>query len=225
MSTYLLTLNGDLINSGTVSGTTGGVTIAGAVTQSIAGFTTTGTVSMTKTAGIATFTGNVNGAALTINGSGGTLNLGAGRTHTFTGIVTLTAGTLNGGSSTLNENAVSATAWNGTGSLFTAGTGTVVFGGAGAQTIATATTFNNLTLSGSGAKAMGSGISVTGILNIIPSATASIGAGLNLSVYRLQFNGVAQTTGTTWGYGPSNPPAHQNTTYFANTSGYLTVAP
>jgi hypothetical protein len=76
---------------------------------------------------------------------------------------------------------------------------------------------------------MGSGVSVTGILNIIHSATAtataSIGTGLNLSVYRLQFNGVVQTTGTTWGYGPANPPANHNTTYFANTSGYLTIAP
>ena len=47
-------------------------------TQSIAGFSTTGNVSMTKTGGTATFTGNVNGNGLTINGNGGTLNLGTG---------------------------------------------------------------------------------------------------------------------------------------------------
>jgi hypothetical protein len=50
--------------------------------QSIPAFTTTGTVSMLKTAGTATFTGNVNGGGLTINGTGGTLNLVSG-THTF----------------------------------------------------------------------------------------------------------------------------------------------
>jgi hypothetical protein len=70
MSTFLLTLNGNLINNGgTATGTTGGVTIAGTATQSIGAFTTTGTVTMTKTVGTATFTGNVNGAALTHGGN------------------------------------------------------------------------------------------------------------------------------------------------------------
>ena len=71
---------------------------------------------MTKTGGTATLTGAISAGALTINGSGGTLNLGTGLTHTLTGAVTLTCGTLNGGSSTLNENMVSTTAWAGTGS-------------------------------------------------------------------------------------------------------------
>ncbi|MFA4917250.1 MAG: hypothetical protein WC560_11360, partial [Syntrophales bacterium] len=180
MTTFLLTLDGDLINNGgTASGTTGGVTITGGVIQSIAAFTTTGTVSMTKTGGTATFTGNVNGGALTINGSGGTLNLGTGLTHTFTGAVTLTAGTLDGGSSTLNENKTGATAWNGTGSLFTAGTSTVNFGAAGNQTLsATTTTFYNLTLSNSGTKTLGSATTVNGNLTInngVTLATANFG--------------------------------------------------
>ena len=65
LSTFLLTINGDLISDGTVSGSTGGVTIGGTANQNIAGFTTTGTVTMSKTAGTATFTGNVNASVLT----------------------------------------------------------------------------------------------------------------------------------------------------------------
>ena len=164
MSTFLLTLNGNFVNnSGNATSGSGGVTITGAATtQSIDGFTTTGAVSMTKTGGTATLMGNVNGAGLTINGAGGgVLNLGSGLTHTFTGIVTLTAGTLNGGSSTLNENMVSVNAWSGTGTVFSAGTGTVIFGAAGAQTLsATATTFYNLSIQGSGIKALGSATTV-----------------------------------------------------------------
>lgn len=157
----LLTLNEDFINNGTLTSGLGGITLAGTSDQSIAGFTTTGTVSMTKTGGTATFQGNVNGAGLTINGSGGTLNLGTGLTHTFTGTWTRTNGTLNGGSSTLRLGG----SLSGTGGTFTAGTGTVDYNGA-AQTMAVLT-YNNLTLSGSGGKTFNTGTTtVNGILSI-----------------------------------------------------------
>jgi len=172
MSAFLLTLNGDLINNGgTVNGTTGGVTIAGTATQNIGAFTTTGTVTMTKTGGTATLRGNVNGGGLTINGSGGTIDLGITLTHTFSGDVTLTAGTLNGGSSILNENATSATAWNGTGTVFIAGTGTVNFGGDAQTLSASATTFNNLTFSNSGTKTLSSATIANGALTINSGVT------------------------------------------------------
>ncbi len=156
----LLTLTGNFNIIGTFSSTTGGVTFTGTGTQSISGFTTTGNINMTKTGGVATLVGGINAAALIINGPGGTLNLGTGRTHTFTGDIILTAGTLEGGASTLNANSTSATAWSGTGSNFEEGTSTVVLGGA-AQTIATTTTFFNLTLGGSGAKTFGAGTTTT----------------------------------------------------------------
>jgi hypothetical protein len=142
-----LTIQGNLSNTGggTLDFGANNVTLSGTATaNSIAGFTTTGTVSMTKTAGTATFTGDVNGGALTINGTGSTLNLGAGLTHTFTGTWTRTAGTLNGGFSTLKI----AGTTSGTGGTFTAGTSTVEWNGAGAQTIA-GVTYSNLVVSGS----------------------------------------------------------------------------
>ena len=216
MSSFLLTLNGNFINNGgTASGTTGGVTLTGTATQSIGAFTTTGTVSMTKTGGTATLTGNINGAALTINGAGGTLNLGTALTHTFTGIVTLTAGILDGGSSTLNENAISATAWNGTGSVFTAASGTVNFGAAGNQTIAANSTFNNLALSGSGNKTLANSTTIVGDLSIISSAQADLAGFTTHTAYSLSLDGVAQAGGS-WGSSASTA-THQDNTYFVST--------
>ncbi len=159
-----LIVQGNLTNTGggTLNFGANAVTLSGAVaTNSIAGFTTTGLVSMTKTAGTATFTGNVNGGGLTINGSLGTLNLGTGLTHTFTGTWTRTAGTLNGGSSTLNLGGTV----SGTGGTFTAGTGTVNYNGA-AQAIA-AVTYNNLTINqSSGNATLGAAATVNGTLTL-----------------------------------------------------------
>lgn len=155
------TLGGDLtISAGTFSPTN--VVFSGMNTQSIDGFTATGTMSMTKTGGTATFEGDVGATTLTINGTGGTLNLGTALTHTFSGDVTLTAGTLNGGSSTLNLSSTSATVWNGTGSVFNGGTGTVNFTGINQTLAASATTFNNLIFSGGGTKTFTSATVING---------------------------------------------------------------
>ena len=75
LSTYLLTLNGDLINNGgTVTGTTGGVTVSGTATQNIGAFSSTGPVSLTKTLGTATLMGALNTGQFILNGNGGTLS-------------------------------------------------------------------------------------------------------------------------------------------------------
>jgi hypothetical protein len=121
--------------------TTGQVYISGSGTQSLAGFTA-GTVNMTKTAGTATFTGDVSGNGLTINGAGGTLDLGANLTHTFSGAWTMANGTLLGNSSTLyiRGNGVYS------GGTFTAGTSTVnYFRNGGKQNIAPLTYYNLIT--------------------------------------------------------------------------------
>lgn len=190
-SNWGLTFGGNFANVGTFTGGSSTITVAGnAVTQNIDGFTTSGTVSMTKTGGIATFNGNVNGGALTINGSGGTLNLGTGLTHTFTGTWTRTAGTLNGGSSILNIGG----SVSGTGGTFSAGAGTVNYNRAGTQTVA-AVTYNNLTLSGSGAKTT-TGATVNGILSLEGTATTTGMAVTCGAAATLQYKGLAlQTTG------------------------------
>ncbi|MDD4980574.1 MAG: autotransporter-associated beta strand repeat-containing protein, partial [Candidatus Omnitrophica bacterium] len=121
-----LTIQGDLTNTGggTLDFGVNNVTLSGNVaTNNIASFITTGTVSMTKTAGTVTFTGDMNVGALTINGNGGTLNLGTG-THTISGTITLTAGTLDLADSSLG----------GSGNI-TFGGGTLRYGGASTQDI------------------------------------------------------------------------------------------
>ena len=184
-ATATISLTGGWSFTGTITGTANGVTLAGTGTQSIAGFTTTGTVSMTKTGGTATFTGNVNAGALTINGTGGTLNLGTGLTHTITGTWTRTNGTLNGGSSTLNLGG----SVSGTGGTFTASTGTVNYNAAGAQTVAVVT-YNNLTTSGSGTKTLGGTVTVNGNLNV------GSGTGFTVGAYSLTVTGATGITGT-----------------------------
>ena len=70
-----MTIQGDLSNTGggALNFGANNVTLSGTVgANSIAGFTTSGTISMTKSSGTATFTGSVTAGALTINGSGGT---------------------------------------------------------------------------------------------------------------------------------------------------------
>ena len=166
---------GNVAGFGTHTLTSTSVRFYGTANQSVAGFTTTGLISMLKTGGVATFTSNVSGAGFTINGNGGTLNLGVGLTHTTTTRVTLSNGNLNGGSSTLNINGVTTSAWSGTGSRFTAGTSTVRFNAAGNQTLsASATTFNNLTFSTSGTKSLSTGnCTVSGIVSMEGTATVS----------------------------------------------------
>lgn len=194
-----ITFGGNFVvnSGGTFTAGSSPIVIANTMaSQSIAGFTTTGLVSMTKTAGTATFGGNLSGAGLTINGAGGILNLGPSLTHTLTGAVTLTNGTLNGGSSMLNVN-FTGTAWAGTGTNFVSGTSTVNFGGA-AQTLAAASIFNNLTFSGTALKTLTGLPTVNGILSMEGTATVSVAPTYGASA-TLQYNRtVAQATGLEW---------------------------
>ncbi len=184
---------GDLINSNPAAGSVNfgstAVTISGTqVGQTFGSFTTTALFSCTKSAGDLTLTGNVNSSGLTKSGAG-TLNMGSG-THTFsTAVVTLTAGVMNGGSSTINVNFVSATAWNGTATVFVPQTSTVNFGAAGAQTISATGTrsFNNLTYSNSGLKT-NTACNVSGTFTLQGTATASAAPTYTGTVYGLRYN-------------------------------------
>ncbi|MEI6061487.1 MAG: G8 domain-containing protein, partial [Bacteroidota bacterium] len=164
---FQISFGGDFINNGgTFSAGSSAIVILNTMAiQSIAGFSTTGPVSMTKTTGTATFLGNVSGAGLTLNGTGGTLNLGSSLTHTFTGAVTLTAGALAGGSGTLLNLAGN---WAKNAGLFTAGSGTIRFNGSLAQTLGgtASTTFNNLTISNTAGVSLANNEIIGGILNL-----------------------------------------------------------
>jgi hypothetical protein len=191
---YQLTFGGNFVNNGgTFIAGSSPIVIGGTATQSIDGFTTTGLVSMIKTSHIATLTGNVNGAGLTINGLGGTLNLGSGLTHTFTGTWIQTVGTLNGGSSTLKlGNGVT-----NSGGTFTAGSGTVEYYASGSQTIVPFT-YNNLTISGTGtnSKTAGGNITVNGILNLSSANYSTTQGCLDMGSYTLNMGTTATTIGT-----------------------------
>ena len=193
-SNYQLTFGGNFTNSGTFTVGSSPIVISDiALTQSIAGFSTTGLVSMTKTAGTATFIGNVSGGGLTINGPGGILDLGTGLTHTFSGIWTRTAGTLNGNTSTLKLGS----SVSGSGATFNPGNGTVEWYAAGAQNCY-GYTYNNLTLSGSGIKTT-DGVTVNGTLSMEGTATASA-APIYGPAATLQYNNItiARTAGVEW---------------------------
>ncbi len=213
-----LTIQGDLTNtgSGTLNFGSNNVILSGTVAaNTIAGFTTTGSVSMTKTAGTATLNGNVNATDLNITGIGGTLNLGIGYTDTFTGNWNMTGGTLNGGSSTL---AIDGSA-NVTGGTFIANTGTVDYYGTGQRTIA-GVIYYNATFGGSSNLNLPVGTQITGTAAINQSAKVNTVTGQNIPVSILSFDGVIQINGT-WGSNQS-PATNQDQNHFGG-SGILTV--
>ena len=218
-----LILKGNLINTGTVGSSSGLLTITGNASQSIGTMTLGGSVIISKSSGAATFTGNVSGGTLTMGG--GTLNLGT-VTHTFDKVI-LTSGNLNGGSSTLNL--TSASPWEGNGSLFTCGTGTVVFvGGAQELTTNNTTTFWNLIFGGSsGNKTLhNSQINVNGILTINSIINkAELIDGSNNTVNILMLGGAYKTAGTWGSYSSSATNKDDNYFYkkITGSTGYLTV--
>ncbi len=160
---------GDFTNNGTWTASTGAVTITLArASQSIGRVNTSGLITMSKSSGTATFTGNVNGGALTMNGAG-VLNLGVGRTHVFTGAWTNTAGTLEGNSSTLDIGG----SVSGTGVTFTANTSTVDFDGSGAQDIP-AFTYYNLSTSTGNTKTLFGNTTVGNVLSINSGSTLDL---------------------------------------------------
>ena len=219
---FALTFGGNFTNTGTLTLGSSNITFGAGCTdvnQTISGFTTTGTVTMAKTSGTATFLGNVGTGALTINGSGGTLNLGTGLTHTFTN-VTLTAGTLNGGSSTLNVSGN----WTGTGSVFSAGTGTVVFNGSSAQAIsASSTTFNNLTFSGAGTKTFSNAFTTNAVTTINTGSGAVLLPNSSTSTTFLLFFATTVQPSGTHGGTASGATYKDGTRFGTTTTGILNV--
>jgi hypothetical protein len=211
---------GTLINNGTITPGLWNMTISGAASaQSIGNFTHTGKISMTKTSGTATFTGNIITDSLIINGTGGTLNLGSGLTHTINKTLIRTAGTLNGGSSKLILSGL--TPVSGTGGTFTSATGTVEYGAAGNQTLSVLN-YNNLILSGSGTKTVGAS-NIVGDLSIQGTAQASLLAGTTDTIGKLTLGNYGKINGG-WGSTTATSATNQNNTYFAASTGKVFVS-
>lgn len=166
------TFGGDFVNNtGTWTPSTGDVIITNTLDpQSIGSFSTSGIVSMTKASGTATFTGNINGGGLTIDGAG-ILRLGFGLDHVITGDWTNINGTLRGNTSTLHIGG------NGSASPgdFRQNTSTIDFNGSGAQTIP-AFTYYNLTTSTGGIKTLLGNTTVSNVFTIGTSTTLAAGA-------------------------------------------------
>ena len=195
-----LYLSGNFTNSGTLSLNATQVRLVGTGSGSynIAGFTTTGLVTVSAAAGTYTFTGNVSCNGITISGATVTLNLGVGLTHTSSAAVNISnaGATLNGGSSIINLSLVG-TPFARTGT-FTPATGTVNYSGAGNQTCLV-TTYYNLTISGTLVKTFATTPTVNNILSM-EGTTASITVTTGVVTYganaTLQYNKTAAFTAT-----------------------------
>ena len=153
--------------------------------------------------GTSTANGNitVNGALTTT--AGGTLDMGT---------INQLLGTL----ATITNNGTIKTAWINPSPFPASKTwgGTIEYYGA-AQSVASGT-YNNLTLSGSGAKTIDATTKINA-LSIAPTgtATASLAASTNYYIPTLKFAGTTQSVGT---YNYTSSP-----TYFANTTGSIIV--
>jgi len=198
-STNTLTFHGNYINNGgTWTAAATPVTIAGTVgTQSIAGFTTTGLLTFSKTSGTATMTEDISGGAITMTGNGGTFDLGADKTHIFTGTLTRTNGTLQLNTSTVTFSGST----SGSTGVFDADSATAIFNRAGTQTVMPVTTYLNLTLDGTNAKTFATDPTINGVLSMEGTASVVVTAGTTGRIVyganaTLQYNKPAAYTAT-----------------------------
>lgn len=226
-ATYYSRVSGNWNSNTTWSLTSGGIAVGAGI------YPATGDIVYIE--GGDNVTVNINNAACasaqigsTSSGGGnGTLTFNSGSILDVSGSVTLGNSNNNRGSGSIDMtnggllkvgNAITAPRLG----SFTSGAGTIEYDRAGNQTIY-ATNYFNLTLSGSGAKSILNGTSVSGALSIAPtgSATASIAAGRNILVGGLLLGGVNQVCGT-WG-STSSTASYKNSTFFVATTGFVTV--
>jgi len=207
-------------NGGTFAPGTGTVTFSGntAAINGTAASQSFNNIVVSKTAGQ---TLSVGGSTTTLNVGGNftetTGNFTAPATMTVTGNLIFTAGTFTSGANlSVSGN------WTKNGGAFTSGTGTVTFNGA-AETIggSTSTTFNNLTLGGTGTKIFARATTTSGSFSIINGVVVNLSATLTHTSGTLSLGGAGQSAGT-WG-GTGSAATNKNSTYFANVTGILTV--
>lgn len=151
---FAVSIGGDLsIGVGaSVIGGSSNFTFTGGFNQSIDGFTTTGSINITKSAGTATFTGDVVAGPLVVNASStGRLSFGTGTNIQFTNFSNASGSTILGGS---NNNVAFSGTFSNLGT-FTPETGTIELNGT-TQT-ASSIDFYNIILSNSGTKSVTDG--------------------------------------------------------------------
>ena len=218
---YILTENGNVVVNGSVTGSTGTIRM-NTNGRSLSGNGAIDTIVLASQ----NFS-FLSGSNLTINNN---IN-SAGRTVTNNGAVTLngnytrTGGTAiwtQGTNSLLNISGIFTPSANVTLNANASGN-TISYRGA-AQAVEPAAYANVVFDGGSGAKTIVTGTSISGNLSIAPSgsAIASIGVGLNISVGTLTLGGLGRINGT-WG-STSSTATYKNNTYFALTTGRLTVS-
>ncbi len=211
-----ITFNADLTNNAATFTANTGTHTFGGITHILSGATAT------VIPGTAVFTGpyanNGTFSASTLSAIGATAILTNNGTVTVSTALSGSGGLTQGAAGVLNFDGASIAAT--TFSANAAGN-TVNYTGA-AQTVR-AVAYSNLIFSNSGAKSITAGTSVAGNLSIAPtgSATASIGAGLNISVGSLTTGGLGTSNGT-WG-STASAAANQDDAYFDATTGILTV--
>ncbi|MGD0340028.1 MAG: hypothetical protein ABSB78_14705 [Bacteroidota bacterium] len=176
------------INSGITLNVSGAITIprSGSGVNLIAvgaGILNAGSIAFTSGGGGVRHEISISTGTVTVTGDITTDNTGASATFLFTG-----AGLLKVGVGFLTTGTV--------GGSLTPSTGTVEYNAAGAQTVH-GFTYNNLTLSGSGAKTT-TGVTVNGILSMEGTATASAAPTYSAAA-TLQYNtATSRTAGVEW---------------------------
>lgn len=197
------------INPGTTVNVSsqGGITMGGVLTVS---GTLTGVITLYNTC---TFTINQGGI---VSASGNTALQGS---VTVNGTLTSGGLTLYSDSYlTVNPSATvtSSDVWTYDGGSYNIKGGNFSFSG-GTETLPVGA-YTSLTLSGGGTYTLPAGTSVEN-LSIASGTVVSMASGVNISVENLILNGTNEAAGT-WGY---SGQTHNDTTYFTNTGGYLTV--
>lgn len=214
-----------LTGSGTkdLSGQTaigGSLTMSGSATTSVGALTIGTNLDLSGTSALTTTSTLAVGNNLTL---AGTAALTAGGNITITGGVTLGSGTaFTAGSNTHNV----AGGWTNNGATFTNTNSTINFNG-GAQNIggSASTTFNNLTLAGTGAstKTLGISTTISGTLTVANTILVNPGSITTHTARTFVYNSTGQVSGT-WGSTSSGATNQSNAIFTAATTGRITVS-
>jgi hypothetical protein len=237
-NTNSLTVNTSINGSGRITQGTGAtLNIGGAST--ITNMTATAAGNTVNYTGTAQTVKNVNYENLGLAGSG-IKTLQAGTTSingdmilsgavSVTGVIGLAiGGDVNIGiGSTFTSGALDHTLtgdWINNGSFIGTVGSSITFNGTAQSINGGSTTFNNLTLAGSGTKVFGVSTTIVGAFLINTGVVADLGAFTTHTANTLVLNGVLQSTTGTWGSSGSVATTTDDTFFLNTSSGVITIA-